>query len=43
MDAVVEIKNIGLNLAEYNASQTDSDLSLQPNKSIGADLQEPLI
>lgn len=43
MDAVVEIKSIGLTLAEYNASQTDNNLSLQPNKSDGADLQEPLL
>jgi len=43
MDAVVEIKSIGSTLAEYNASQTDNNLSPQPNKSVGADLQEPLV
>lgn len=36
MDAVVELKIIGSKLAEYNASQTDNNLSPQPNKSVGA-------
>jgi hypothetical protein len=43
MDAVVEIKSISLKLAEYNASQTDINLSSQPNKSVGADSQKPLV
>jgi chromosome segregation ATPase len=38
MDAVAEIKSIGLKLAEYNAGQSDNNLSSQPDKSIGADL-----
>ena len=43
MDAVVEIKSIGLKLAEYSVSQSDNNLSPQSNKSVGADLQEPLV
>ena len=41
MDAVVEIKSIGLELAKHIASQAQTNILSQPNKSIGADLQEP--
>ncbi len=41
MDAVVEIKSIGLELAKHIASQAQTNTLLQPTKSIGADLREP--
>ena len=41
MDAVAEIKSIGLELAKHIASQAQTNILSQPNKSIGADLQEP--
>ena len=40
MDAVVEIKSIGLELAKYVASQARTNTLPQPNKSAGADLRE---
>jgi hypothetical protein len=41
MDAAVEIKSIGLELANHNADQAQINSSLLPNKLVGADLREP--
>lgn len=43
MDAVVEIRSIGLKVAEYSARQAENNLLVPAQRLVRTDLQEPLV